>query len=172
MMTCNWQVYRVMWSGFRKILTVRTRLCASSSCSIILTLFWQLRDHRFPNPHQVRNFVRDFCPTFSSSELSSMSTLAIRQARQSGFKSVVAVDPGLKTERSLVLKVHQMEVHSTWLIVSSPEFLRNYAQIIPFLKSHHFGTCFYLVFLYIIGPPNSKVWGGRDYPIHPIIDAR
>jgi len=48
-----------------------------------------------------------------------------------------------------VLKVQQMEVHSTYLMVSSPEVLFKYAQIILFFKSHHFGTCYHLIFQYI-----------------------
>jgi len=54
-------------------------------------------------------------------------------------------DSGLKTNGgSRVLKVQQMEDRSTWLRVSSQEFLFNYTQIIIFMKSNHFGKCFHL----------------------------
>jgi len=70
---------------------------------------------------------------------------------QSGLKSGVVVDAGLKPRGLWVLKVQQMEVRSKWLRVSSQEYLFNYAQIIQFLKRHHRGTCFHLIFLYIVG---------------------
>jgi len=63
------------------------------------------------------------------------------QARQSGLKSEGVLDPGLKAE------VVGPKGSTNGGI---PEFLFNYAQIL-FLKSHHFGTCFHLIFLYTIG---------------------
>jgi len=64
------------------------------------------------------------------------------------------VGQGLKTGRLWALKVQQMEACSSRLRVSSPEFLFNCSQILIFLKSHHFGKCYYLIFLYIIGHSN------------------
>ena len=56
--------------------------------------------------------------------------------------------------------------------VSFPEFLFNYAQIIQLVKSHQFGKCSHLIFVYIIGYnniswrphdpsmiPHPKIWG-------------
>jgi len=50
-----------------------------------------------------------------------------------------------------------------------PEFLFNFTKIILFLKSHHFGKCSHLIFLYIIGYNNSwrshaKIWGSWPQP--------
>jgi len=66
------------------------------------------------------------------------------------------VDMGLKTGWSWVIKVQQMEACSTWLRVSSPEFLFNYTQIILFLflKNHHFVKSYHLISLYIMGHNN------------------
>jgi len=52
----------------------------------------------------------------------------------------------------------------TWLRVSSPEFLLNYAQIILFLKRHHFGTCFLLIHYTIWLGYNNISRPPRDYP--------
>ena len=48
---------------------------------------------------------------------------------------------------SWVLKVQQTEARSTWLRVSSPEFLFNYTQICLFLKSHLFRKYSHLIIL-------------------------
>ena len=55
-----------------------------------------------------------------------------------GLKTGGVMDPGLKTEGLWVLKIQQMEAHSTGLRVSYLEFLFNYIQIYLFLKNHHF----------------------------------
>jgi len=80
---------------------------------------------------------------------------------------------------SWVLMVPQMEACSTGFRASSPEFLFNYTQIILFMKSHRFGKCSHLIFLYIVGytniswrlhDPHPKLWGLRPNPL-PRIDA-
>src|SRR6218665_1466159 len=52
------------------------------------------------------------------------------------------------------------------LEVSSPELLGlfNYAPIAIFLKSHHFGTCFRIIFLYVIGYNNISRPHAHDHP--------
>src|SRR6218665_2493285 len=54
------------------------------------------------------------------------------------------------------------------LLLPYQEFLFNYTQIITFLRSHHFGKCSNLIFLYIIRynniswrphDPHPKIWG-------------
>ena len=71
-----------------------------------------------------------------------------------------------------------MEARSTVLRVSLAKLLFKYTQIILFLKSHLFGKCSHLIFLYILGynniswrpdDPHPNIWG-RD-PITPMIDA-
>ena len=85
------------------------------------------------------------------------------QWRQSGLKSG-GCGSGFGNLGSWVLKVHQMEARSIILRVSLEEFLFNYTQIIIFLKSHHFGKCSQIVFLYNIGynniswRPHPKIW--------------
>jgi len=76
---------------------------------------------------------------------------------------------------SWVLNVQQMEAHSTWLRVSSPEFLFNYTQIfylgkVTTLESVLISySCTSLGYNNISRPPHSKIWG-RDPPT-PRIDA-
>ena len=80
-----------------------------------------------------------------------------------GSPSSLAIDFGFRqrlNKRNILrnIKLHpysQMSgsatARSTWLRVSSQEFIFNYTQIILFLRSHHFGECSHLIFLYIIG---------------------
>ena len=70
---------------------------------------------------------------------------------KSGSKFVV-VGPGLKLG-VVNPKVQQTKACSTGLRVSLVKFF-NYTQIVLFLKSHPFGNCSHLIFLYIIGYNN------------------
>ena len=61
----------------------------------------------------------------------------------------------LHEELALFLHTHVCKaLRRVTVRISYPEFLSNYMQIFLFLKSHHFGKCSHLIFLYIIGYDN------------------
>lgn len=70
--------------------------------------------------------------------LNSIKRVTDDQRRQFGLKTGCVIGLGLKTGALWVLKIQQMETHSTELRVSFPEVLFIYLQIFLFLESHHF----------------------------------
>src|SRR6218665_624969 len=69
----------------------------------------------------------------------------------------------------LALDLHRCQLTRSSTVYNLPynNFLFNYTQIIQFLKSHHFGQCFHLIFLYIIGYNNIS-WRPMTTPVPPI----